>query len=61
MSKRKQSARSAGGSPKVSAHHSQEKRPYQAPRLTVYGSLRKLALGVGGVKGDGAFNPKSRA
>lgn len=34
---------------------------YAAPRLTVYGDLRKLTLGKGGNKGDGGGNPVTKS
>jgi hypothetical protein len=61
VSNRKQSAGQTGGGHKAAADRAPQKRPYRAPRLTVYGSLRKIALGVGGDKSDGGGNPKSRA
>lgn len=33
---------------------SQRKKPYDSPRLTVYGNLNQLTRGGGGTKGDGA-------
>ena len=61
MSNRKQSEQDADARRLSAEERAPSKRQYHTPRLTVYGSLRKLALGVGGNKGDGAGNPKSRA
>lgn len=61
MSKRKQFEQDADAGQLNPEELVQAKRPYRAPRLTVYGSLRKIALGVGGAKSDGGGTPKSRA
>ena len=36
------------------------KRPYRAPRLTVYGTLHELTLAKGGTKADTTVGPASR-
>lgn len=60
MSNRKQSGQKGDADAKAAADAA-AKRPYQKPRLAVYGSLRHLALGVDGKKSDGGGSPKSRA
>jgi hypothetical protein len=60
VSTRKESGRKSGEEPRREKSVG-SKQKYQTPRLAVYGSLRRLALGVGGAKGDGAGNPRSRA
>ena len=61
MSKGKPFSRNADANQSSEETPARSKRPYRTPRLTVYGSLRHLALGVGGGKADGAGAPKSRA
>lgn len=38
-----------------------ERKPYQPPRLTVHGDLRKLTTAKGGAKSDGGTAPKTKA
>lgn len=37
------------------------KKPYRAPRVTVYGTLRQLAGAKGGVQNDGGGKPRTKA
>lgn len=37
-----------------------QKKPYQSPRLVVYGDLRKITMQKDGKKGDGAGAPNTR-
>jgi hypothetical protein len=36
------------------------KKPYRAPRLTVYGDLRTITKAKGGSANDGGSNPKTK-
>jgi hypothetical protein len=36
------------------------KKPYCRPRFIVYGDLSQITKGVGGTKGEGPTQPKSR-
>ena len=36
------------------------RQPYEAPRLTVYGDLHRLAQAKGGVKNDGGGHPATK-
>lgn len=38
----------------------QLKKSYQSPRLVVYGTLRRLTMGGGGINGDGKGKPKTK-
>ena len=50
-----------GASPVGHERAAAGKRPYRAPKLTVYGNLRKRALQTkGGAKNDGKNVPVSR-
>jgi hypothetical protein len=58
----KHSGRPNQGEPKRQGPDvSAAKRPYRTPRLAVYGSIRHLALGLGGSKSDAHGEPKSKA
>jgi hypothetical protein len=37
------------------------RKPYQAPRLTVYGDLHRIAQAKGGAKADGGGKPVTKA
>ena len=37
-----------------------ERKPYQPPRLTVHGDLRRLTQAKGGAKSDGGTTPKTK-
>ena len=60
MINRKQSGRDTGDGEPKREEPARPKRSYRTPRLAVYGSLRHLALGVGGKRADGGGNPKSK-
>ena len=36
------------------------RKPYEAPRLTVYGDLHRIAQVKGGVRGDGGGKPVTK-
>jgi hypothetical protein len=36
------------------------RKPYQAPRLTVYGDLHRIAQAKGGSKNDGGGSPATK-
>lgn len=38
----------------------EKRKPYRAPRLTVYGDLRRLTMAKGGGKSDGGGKPATR-
>ncbi|MEX2418547.1 MAG: lasso RiPP family leader peptide-containing protein [Actinomycetota bacterium] len=41
--------------------HRHDSKPYEAPRLTVYGDFRRLtATNKGGVQGDSGAKPNTR-
>jgi hypothetical protein len=46
--------------PEREAGTRQSKKPYRAPRLTVYGTLRQLTLAKGGNRADGPGAPQSK-
>ena len=37
-----------------------QRKPYRAPRLVVYGDLRRITMAKGGSANDGGGNPKTK-
>ena len=42
------------------SHGEARKKPYRAPKLTVYGDLRTITKAKGGTTGDGAGKPPTK-